>query len=204
MPYEVFPETPSPSYSYILDHEFKTLITDFESGAEGAIEIWRFPKRTLQIVYNILQITPSERDALYEFYIKRRGRANRFWCFDFPLPDGTKRKIIDEFVAYGDGTTTTFDLHSKATDNDTTLKIYVAGVEKTKVTHYNFISGGGEGSADRIQFTAGNIPTTGQLITSDFKGRLRIKGRFDSDKLTEEMFTVLLEKIGLIIREVKN
>lgn len=195
---EIFPSIPIPSYSYILDSQFRTLVSDFESGTEQRRIMWRFPKRTVALNYKTQGFSSTGRDALYEFFQNRRGPGESFWYFDFQ-----KRKIVDEFVGYGDGTTDIFNLHSKTTDNDATLKVYVAGVEKTKITHYNFISGGGEGGADRIQFTAGNIPTAGQLITSDFNGYLRIKGRFKDDKLSEELFTINLENIQVTIFEIK-
>lgn len=195
---EIFPSIPIPSYSYILDSQFRTLVSDFESGTEQRRIMWRFPKRTVALNYKAQDFSSTGRDALYGFFQNRRGPGESFWYFDFQ-----KRKIVDEFVGYGDGETATFDFHSKSTDNDATLKIYVAGVLKVITVDYDFVSGGGEGGSDRITFIAGHIPATGALITSDFNGYLRIKGRFKDDKLSEELFTINLENIQVTIFEIK-
>lgn len=196
MTIETYPATPIPSYSSILDHEFRTLISDFESGKEQRRTMWRFPKRTFALIYKALAMTESQRDALYEFFQNRRGPYESFWFFDF-----IKKKWVDQYVGYGDSATDIFDLPSK--DSEEWPKIYVAGSEKTRATHWNFISGGGGGGSDRIQFIGGNIPTTGQLITADFSGNLRIKGRFKDPKLTEEIFEVDFTTITVSIYEVK-
>ncbi len=77
--------------------------------------------------------------------------------------------------------TKTFELPSKTTDNDATLITYIDGVATAKT----FISGGGAGGADRIAFAT--TPADGTLITADFTGFLRIKGRLD-DRFRHEYF----------------
>jgi hypothetical protein len=196
MSLEVYPSTPKPSYSLMLDHQFRTLVSDFESGKEQRRKMWRFPKRTFILIYKKIAMTDSGRNAVYEFFEKKAGAYESFWYFD-----SEKRKFIDQYVGYGDGTTDIFDLPSKITTQYP--KVYVAGVEKTRTVHWDFLSGGGEGGADRIDFTPGNIPTTGQLITTDLEGYLRIKGRFKDDKLTEELWFHNREIISISIYEVK-
>jgi len=196
MTLQTYPSDPKPSYSYVIDSEFRTIISDFESGKEQRRSIWRFPKRTFALIYKVMRMTDAERNAVYDFFHNRRGSYEPFWFFDF-----IKRKWIDQYVGYGNGTTAIFDLPSKTTTQFP--KVYVAGIEKTRTVHWNFLSGGGEGGADRIQFTSGNIPSAGQLITSDLEGYLRIKGRFKDDKFTEEIFTLDSENISLSIYEVK-
>lgn len=71
------------------------------------------------------------------------------------------------------------------------------------MTHWDFISGGGTEGADRIQFTSGNLPANGALITSDLNGYLRIKGRFNEDSLNEELFEVDLYRMEVKILEVQ-
>lgn len=196
---EVYPATPIPSFSLITDHKFRTLVTDFESGIENRRSLWRFPKRIFSLKYNLLIMSAAERDTIYEFIQNRLGSYESFWFFDPKL-----RKWIDEYIGYGDGATATFDLPSKTTTDDATLKIYVAGVLKIDTVDYDFVSGGGAGGSDRITFIAGHIPAVGALITSDFNGYLRIKGRFQDDGFNEEYFTVNFVKTGVIINEVKN
>ena len=66
--------------------------------------------------------------------------------------------------------TKTYDLHSKSTVNDSSFIVYVNDVATSKT----FVSGGGGGGGDRFYFA--DYPATGALITSDFHGKLRIKG----------------------------
>ncbi len=109
--------------------------------------------------------------------------------------------------------TKTYDLPSKSTVNDATLKIYVNDLEKTRgggsvqlitgdgkqiVTgdgkiivlggevagDYSFVSGGGGAGADRISLAA--YQTQGALITGDLTGQLRIKA-FMANKFSDNI-----------------
>ncbi len=197
MTLQVYPADPKPSYSYVLDHQFRTLVSEFESGKENRRSMWRFPKRTFSLIYRVARMTDAERNVLYEFYETRKGSYEAFWFFDF-----IRRKWIDQYVGYGNGSAAVFDLPSMTTTQFP--RVFVAGVERTRVSHWNFLAGGGQGGADRIQFTAGNIPGAGQLITTNLEGFLRIKGRFKDDKMTEELFTVDLTNISINIFELKG
>jgi len=168
MSYDTYPTTPSPSFELKSSAEYSTLVSESQSQGEQRAMQNRFPRRTRTLLYQLLDIA-TEWYLIMDFFKGKRGGYTPFWYFE-----QKKRMATEEKVGRGDGATTTFDLPSKTTDNDATLKVYVNGVEKTKTTHYNFVSGGGGGSSDRITFTAGNIPTTGQLITADFNGYLRM------------------------------
>ena len=193
MPLSVFPATPAPSYSYIFEQEYKTEISDYETGLEYRRRKQRFPKRGFSLTYKVLEMTTAGRDVLYEFFVVSQGAYVPFYYFDF-----ISRRIIDEFVAHGDGIEDTFDLPSKETVEDATLKIYVDGIESNWV----FSEGTGEGGVDQV--TLPSVPVEGALITTNFNGRLRIKARFKEDKMSEELFSVYLTKFGLSIFEVKD
>jgi hypothetical protein len=75
-----------------------------------------------------------------------------------------------------------YDLHGKTTSSQA---IYKNGTALTVTTDYSIISGGGEASADRVKLVA--MPAVGDLITSDFIGFLRIKGRFKTDTFQEDI-----------------
>jgi hypothetical protein len=78
-----------------------------------------------------------------------------------------------------------YDLHGVATSAQSIL---IDGVVKTGGgTDYTFISGGGEAGADRIKMVS--AVALGSLITSDFTGFLRIKGRLDKDAFQESIGT---------------
>jgi len=193
MPLSVYPATPVPQYSYILEQEYKTIVSSYETGLEYRRRAWRFPKRTFVLNYNVLEMITAERDALYEFFVLSQGSYVPFYYFDFKV-----RRITDEFVAYGDGAAETFDLPSMDTTNDATLKVYVDGVD----TNWVFGDGTGAGGVDQVTLPV--HPGVGALITANFNGRLRIKARFKEDKMSEEIFTAYLTRFGLSIYEVKD
>ncbi len=124
--------------------------------------------------------------------------------------------------------TKTYDLPSKNTVNDASLKIYVNDLEKTGggssvqlvtedgkqiVTEdgliivldgevagdYSFLSAGGGGGADRISFAA--YQTQGALITADLTGLLRIKTVL-ADDFNDDWFNQRFSRIQLALREV--
>jgi hypothetical protein len=78
-----------------------------------------------------------------------------------------------------------FDLPSKDT-SEATLKIYLNGIEKTVNTDWFFIPGTGEGGADQVGMI--NALVSGDLLTTDFDGNLRIRGRFKEDSLSWDIF----------------
>jgi len=60
---------------------------------------------------------------------------------------------------------------------------------------YTILTGGGEESADRVQFDT--APASGVIITATFTGDLRIKCRFKEDKLTRSNFIYRLFRTGV-------
>ena len=194
MPLLVFPSIPKPQYLYIFEQEYKTQISPYETGLEYRRRGWRFPKRTFLLRYNVLKMTAAGRDALYEFFVQCQGAYVPFYYFDVGM-----RRIIDEFVAYGDGIEDEFELPSKNTTEDATLNLYVNGVE----VNWSFSAGTGPNGEDVITLIDG-APAEGALITADFNGKLRIQGRFKDDKMSEEVFTTYLTRFGLSIYEVKE
>lgn len=225
----VYPSIPKPSYSYNLDHQLKTMVTDMESGNEQRNRRWRFPRRTFILLYNLLTFTTDQRDAICDFYYQRYGSYDLFWFFDFQ-----ERRWIDQYMGRGDGITQTFDLPGITTASltvpvgiltedgkrittetgdvitteggsiGTMPTVYIDGVDaSTILASFSFGDGIGEGGADQISFDL-YTPAIGSLITCDFTGYLRIKGRFKDDKITEEIFTTHLDKLAVSIYEVKN
>ena len=173
-----------------LEEEFKTRISDFESGQEQRQRCWAFPRRTVNLESR--NNPQTEINALWKFYRERYGAYEAFW---FVMP--TNDDYYNEYVGRGDGLTKTFDLPSIGTA-PASLTVYVDGGD----TEVLFVSGGGQASSDRITFSA--APDEGALITADFYGRLRLYARFGQDKLTRELFSVLLYNASLEIREIKQ
>lgn len=94
MTIEVYPTTPAPSFSEIIDETFKTIITKSESGVIERNAIMRFPERVVSLVYD--HNVDADFSAIHSFFRKRRGSYGPFWFFDL------KKKLwVDEFVAPG-------------------------------------------------------------------------------------------------------
>lgn len=118
----------------------------------------------------------------------RKGRAE---AFHFYFRRSGSHKA--QYVAYGDGVLTTFDLPGKSTSSQT---IYLDGAAQG--SGYTILTGGGSSSSDRVQFDAA-IPL-GQLITCDFTGFLRNRCRFEEDRMTEERFYTTCYRTGLRLK----
>jgi len=184
----VYPSTPKPAYSYIVDHQFKTIGTDFDSGEENANRRWRFPKRIFNLTYKFMEFNATQRDPIYEFFQNRLGSYEPFWFFDVQ-----SRKWVDQRVGEGNGIEDTFDLPG----NGTISAVYIDAVVNTD---YTFSDNTGEGGADQIIFDS--PPANGAVITANFTGYLRIKGRFKDDKLTEEIVTRHFDNFSVSIYEI--
>lgn len=89
-----YPATPLPSYSLQTGSSFKTLVSDFDSGAETRRKLIRFPKRNYSMTYNYLVI--ADRNTLQNFYRNVGGMSDSFWFVDFE-----SRGWIDEYVGRG-------------------------------------------------------------------------------------------------------
>lgn len=185
---EIFPETILISNPLRVDEEWKTTITDFQSGKEHRQKRWAFPKHSVGLTHKVLK--QSEMATLWEFCHKRCGSYDTFW-FLLPLADNW----YGEYVGTGDGSTHIFDLPSKSTTG--TIYVSVNGV----LVGFAFISGGGQAGSDRVNITV--APSQGAIITATFYGRLRLKARFAVDKLTKEMFEYLLFNAQIDLIEVK-
>lgn len=191
----VYPSTTLPQYPFEVVSEYKTLISTFETGAELAHQQWRFPKRSINLKYDIL--TAAEIKTLWDFYIARKGALVPFWFFDTYTTDdsGNPASYTDEFVGRGDGATTVFDLPGKTTSART---MYLDGIAEAGVSYQ---SGTGDGGADQVTFNA--APASGKLITTDFTGHIRYKMRFAQDKMSKELFKARLYKTGIGLIERK-
>lgn len=109
-----------------------------------------------------------EVDGINAYWIRARISALTAWTI---LPKGASARINSK----------TYELHGITTSG---VSIYVDGTLKTAGgVDYTLVVGGGAGGADRILFVS--YPTTGDLITSNFTGYLRIKARFADDELSE-------------------
>lgn len=186
---ETFPTSILSSYPLPLETEFKTLVTDFESGKEQRRKRWAFPKRSVGLRFDSL--SPDGFKTLWEFYQARSGAYEAF-NYIHPIAD----YWYGEKLGVGNGSQTTFDLPGVETA-ETSVVVYKDGVSSA----FTWVSGGGEAGSDRV--TMSTVPAPGAVLTADFYGRLRIVARFAQDKLGKELFEYLLYRSEIRLAEVR-
>lgn len=187
----VFPESPLPIYPVIFEPEWGNLVSEFDCGAEQRRQTWTFPKYNVSLQYNALSATNQQ--ILWAFYMARKGTNEAFYFFDPAPPMGIYTSYLRQYVGVGTGAQATFDLPGKSTSIRT---LYVNG--GVVVAGFSYLTGGGEGSADRVQFDV--APAAGYVITVDFTGQLRIRCRFAADKLSREWFMTVLFNYGIQLK----
>ena len=173
--------------------QYKTLISRFDDlGTEQRKQKWLYPRRVVTLKYKAL--SKSEARTLWQFYLERKGSYEAFNWFH-PFSDTYE----GEYVGTGDGSTTVFNLPSKQASSYT---LYVDGVAQTEDTNYTFTSQGGADGADKIEFTA--APSSGQRITWDFTGYLKVRCRFAEDFFSFETFYDTLVNTGVKLQGLLN
>lgn len=190
---EVFPEDILPVYPVVITPVWGTLVSDFDSGNEQRRQKLLYAKYDVQL--QMRAVSAADLQTLWDFYQARKGAAGAFYFYDPRPANGITVSHTGLYVGTGDGSTEIFDIPGKSTSSQT---IYVDGTEQTVTTDYAILTGGGDGSADRVDFVV--APGNGQIITCDFTGTLRIRCRFAQDSLSFEWFMVLLTNIGLQLK----
>jgi len=189
---EIFPQNIFVSGTLPKKTMFKTLITAFETGKEQRRKKWAFPRREFGLNYK--RVVRGSFKDIWKFYHERSGAYEAFWLID-PSFD----YWYGEFLGYGNGTQTYFDLKSVSTDQETlTVSVYVDGVSSA----FTFVSGSGQGGCDRV--IMGVAPETGTIVTADFYGKLRIPARFLQDELTRELAEYLFYNSQIPVIEDKS
>lgn len=181
-----FPTTPRPSYPVIIEPEWKTNISTFDSGKEQRRQKWDYPKYNVELTYNVL--SSANIQVLWDFYMARKGASEAFYFYDLESVAHNA-----QYVGQGDGAIVTFDIPGKSTSSQV---IYIDGVPQG--SGYTILTGGGSENSDRVQFTA--PPAAGGMISCDFTGFLRIRCRFEKDKMSKTAFTASLRQTGLKLK----
>lgn len=187
-----FPESPKPIYPLVITPRFKTIVSGMDSGAEERTAKWAFPKYDVTVKYEALSAVDAQ--ILWNFFLARKGSAEAFYIYDLSLLASVSKSHEDQYVGTGDGSTTTFDIPGRSTSSH---DIYIDGVEESD-SNYSILTGGGVSSSDRVQFTS--APSSGEIITADFAGYLRIRARFAQDVMSSEMFMTVLFNMGLELK----
>jgi hypothetical protein len=187
----VYPDI-APS-GYTITPKFRTI----KIGTDGDF-VQRRSKRVsplFSFAMTYRNITNANLLTLYDFYLARLGSYDDFAFFDFD-----SRSWSDFTIGTGNGVTTTFSVGGKSTSS---LVIKVDSVTKTLTTHYTIQVAGGTNGQDQITFTAGNIPTTGQVITAAFLGRKYYPYViFADDNMNYEVFVYAAYQVGVELVQV--
>ena len=177
--------------------EFKTLTSNFaDLGEEQRKQKWLYPKRLITLKYP--WISKGEAQEMFQFFIDRAGSYSTFKFF-YPDVKGTPFSYTYEYVGTGDGAATVFNLPAKSAGN---YILYLDGSGQSDPSDYSFSAGGGPDGEDKITFVA--APNAGQRITFSFTGRLKIVGRFKSDKMRFDLFFDRLVNSGIQIQGLLN
>lgn len=189
----LFPTSISFAYPYQIRSAWNTLISPMGAGMEIRHSRQAFPKR--EIVPQFSWLTPTELNALWQFYQARKGALESFH-FVSPLVE----QWYGEYVGLGDAAEDTFDLPSLTTD-EPTLAVYLNGTLKTGGgVDYTFSPSSGENGADQIVMTA--IPALYDILTADYQGQHRFLCRFQSDNLNRSLISMLCYNSEFVLQEV--
>lgn len=189
-----WPESdPTPRYPFTITTRFNTLISTFDSGTEQRRQKLLYPQYDVVIKYGA--ITKTEAQTLYNFYIARQGSFESFFIYDLSLLLPHSFAQTNQYMGTGDGSTTTFDIPGRSTSSQT---IYLDNADET--ASGSILTGGGTSNSDRFQFTT--APGAGMIVTCDFTGYLRMRVRFQEDKLSRENFVRELYNINIKLKGV--
>ena len=173
--------------------EFRTLVSEYESGQEVTKQKRLFPRRAFSLKYQFIEI--AEARTLWLFFLGRKGKHLPFNLF---LPFANT--YTGEYIATTDGDATFYNLPSKSALD---VVVYRSGAVLTGGgVDYTFTAEAGEDGADRIVLTAAD--PAGQYLTMDFTGRLKVRAKFAEDQMTFETFYNRLVTTGLKIAGLLN
>lgn len=191
----VYPDIDTVPYAspVIQSPRWKTLVSEFESGAETRKRKWLYPRRRIELRYANVPIGKAE--TLWEFYIARSGRFEAFSWFH----RDTSISYVGEYVGPGDGSTKVFNLPSKQASLRT---LKVDGVSQTEGVDWMFDSEGGADGADKATFNT--APPDGDRITFDFTGKLKVRCRFLEDIVSFDIFFNKLMTTGITLEGLLN
>lgn len=170
--------------------ERRTDVVVLGSGFEERNSRWADSRRSYNAGYGVKSL--DDLHAVIAFFEERRGRLHAFrWHDHADFKSSAPNALVsplDQQLGVGDGVRSAFQLvktYGVSSNPWTrtikkpvlgTVRVAVAGVEKTASTH--FVADPASGV---VTFLAGNIPLAGQTVTAGFEFDVPV--RFDTDKL---------------------
>jgi hypothetical protein len=180
---------PINTYENPLDEqvEYKTLISQFDGGAESRKQKYTYPRRNFSLSYKYL--SKANALTLWDFYMERKGAYEAFY---FVLP--WTNTYTKEYVDSGDGSTVLFNAPSKSAAS---YDVYLDNVAQTVTTDYT-VGSSGEESTNQITFVV--APNDGEKITFSFTGYLKVRVRFSEDMFSFQTFYDRLVNTGVKLK----
>lgn len=188
---EIFSEVPS--YVYVEDVEFSTLINEAESGKEKRRNKWPagYAKRTFKLEFN--NISQTIYSNIVKFFIARSGMKEAFLWENF-----TESPILNLYPSkitvdgdYGSEDTTSLPHVQIIALSET---IYDDGVALTRNVDYTIVNATGV-------ITWINKPAAASVITANYRFYREV--RFDIDKLSPENVSYHIYNVTLTVRETE-
>jgi uncharacterized protein (TIGR02217 family) len=174
--------------------ERKTDVITLGSGREQRNARWAHSRRRYDAGYGVKNISALQ--TILTFFEERRGRLYGFRWHDrmdcLSCAPTQTPAANDQIIGIGDGATATYQLiktygsaHAPYIRTITkpvtgSVKIAVAGVEKTVGTHFTV-----DHLTGMITFLSGHIPVLGASITAGY--RFDVPVRFDTDMLDVDL-----------------
>ncbi|MGO4683242.1 phage distal tail protein, Rcc01695 family [Hyphomicrobium sp. 2TAF46] len=170
--------------------ERRTDVVVLGSGYEERNSRWADSRRSYNAGYGVKSL--ADLAEIIAFFEERRGRLHAFRWRD-PMDwkscaPNAAPAALDQVIGTGNGAQAAFQLkkvYGRAfapwkrdikKPIAATVKIAVAGAEKTAGTHFAL-----DASTGIVTFLAGHIPASGQSVTAGFEFDVPV--RFDTDKL---------------------
>ena len=173
---------------------WSTNVVETDSGAESRNQRWSYPRHEYDVAYGLKTTTRLEN--LLSFFHVVGGKAIGFrykdWMDYKSCATSSTPAATDCAIGTGTGALATFQLYKTYTQGaytrsrkilkpvTATVKVAVAGTEKTITTHFTV-----DTTTGIVTFTAGNLPTNGQAVTAGFE--FDVPCRFDTDKLSIDL-----------------
>ncbi len=170
--------------------ERRTEVVVLGSGREERNARWADSRRRYNAGYGVKGV--DDLHAVIAFFEERRGRLHGFrwkdWADFKSCPPSQTPTPTDQTIGTGDGTPTTFQLTkayggtyspwTRAIKKPVagTVRVAVAGVEKTEGTHFTV-----DTTTGIVTFLSGHVPAAGETVTAGFEFDVPV--RFDTDHL---------------------
>lgn len=193
----VFPLTYQ--YDYQETMNFRTAVSDFESGTEQRRARWSEPLRSFKLSFPGL--TYGQIETLFNFYTDRQGAYDTFY-FD-PLHNTA---VTNELIGTGNGVKVQFTKTLSSVPIRPTSLVVVSGAISGADNGAEAVTGTGIGGTidydtGALDVTFTSAPTTGTQVLASYDPCYKV--RFEEDSLSITQFAYRLYSNNLGLKQVR-